>query len=84
MASGSFPTLVDIASLFVVDIKDPPCPILNNCPQIAKVNDSINAFSRVPDGVTYVIDVQSYIYYTLEDFGSSEIKNVHDCFVGEG
>lgn len=42
-----------------------------------KVDASIDAFSRVPDGVIYVDDVRGYIHYTLEDMGSSKIKSMY-------
>lgn len=51
MAFGFAPFLVDVATPVVVDIKDHPHPEFKRCPQIAKVNDSIGAFSRVIDGV---------------------------------
>lgn len=77
MASRSAPTLADVATPIVVDIKDHPCPKFKQCPQIAKVDDSINTFSRVLDGVLYVKDVRAYIHYNLEDLGSSKIKSMY-------
>lgn len=77
MAFGSSPAPVGVATPIFVDIKDRPHPIFTQCPQIAKVDDSISAFSRVPDGVLYVEDVCAYIHYTLEDLGSIEIKTIN-------
>lgn len=77
MASGSTSTLVGVATPIFVDIKDHPFPIFKKWPQIAKVNDSIDAFYKVPEGVLYVEDVRAYIHYTLEDLGFAKIKNMY-------
>lgn len=77
MAFGSAPTLADVATPIMVDIKDCPRPEFKQCPQITKVDDSISAFSKVLDGVLYVKDVRAYIHCTLEDLGSSEIKSMY-------
>lgn len=77
MASGSTLTLVGVATPIVVDIKDRPCLIFKKCPQIAKVDDSVDTFSRVRDEVLYVEDVCAYIHCTLEDLGSAEIKTMY-------
>lgn len=77
MASGSYPTLVDVATPVVVDIKDRPRPKFKQCPQSAKVDDSTDTFCRVLDGVLFVEDVRAYIHCTLEDLGSFEIKSMY-------
>lgn len=77
MASGSSSTLVGVATHNLVDIKDHPCPIFKQFPQIAKVNNSVGTFSRVPEGFLHVKDVRAYIHCTLEDLGSIEIKNMY-------
>lgn len=61
----------------VVDIKDRPRLIFKQCPQILKVNDSINAFYRVIDRVLYIEDVRAYIHCTLKDLGFAEIKTMY-------
>lgn len=54
MASRSAPTLVDVETPIVFDIKDFPHQVFKKYPQIAKVDDSIGAFLRVPDDILYV------------------------------
>lgn len=76
MAFGSTPTLVGLNTPIVVDIKDHPCTIFKQCSQIVKVDDLVNAFSRVPDKVLYIEDVRAYIHCTVEDLGSFEIKTM--------
>lgn len=61
MASGSSPTLADVATPIVVEIKDHPCLEFKQCSQIAKVDDSIDTLSRVSNKVLYVEDVGAYI-----------------------
>lgn len=77
MDFGSSFTLAGVATPIVVDIKDHPCPVFKQWPHIVKVNDSVDAFSRVPEGFLYVKDVRAYIHYTLENLGSFEIKNIY-------
>lgn len=77
MASGSAPALANVDVPVVVDIKDHPYSEFKQCPQILKVDDSIAAFSRVPNRVIYVEDVREYIHCTLEDLVSSEIKSMY-------
>lgn len=77
MASRSSSASIGVATPIFVDIKDYPHPIFKQCPQIAKVNDSVGTFSRVLEGVMYVEDVHAYIHYTLDDLGSAEIKNMY-------
>lgn len=67
MASRSSPALLDIATSIMVDIKDCSRLEFKKFPHIAKVDDSIDGFSSVPDGVLYVEDVRAYIHCTLED-----------------
>lgn len=77
MAFVLAPTSVGLDTPITVDIKDHPRPVLKKCPQIVKVDDSIGAFSRVPNKVMHIEDVFAYIDCTMEDLGSSEIKTMY-------
>lgn len=39
--------------------------------------DSVRAFSHIPEGVVYVEDVRAYIHYHIEDLGTLEIKRMY-------
>lgn len=77
LASRSASTLVGVATLVFFDIMDSPHLVFKQCPHIAKVHDSVSAFSRDPDGVLYVEDDCRYINCTLEDLGFDKIKTMY-------
>lgn len=75
MASSSF-VLEFIANPTVVENIKRPRPFFKIIPKIAKMDDSIGAFSKIPKGVAFAKDPRAYIPYNIEDLGSENIKNM--------
>lgn len=75
MASSSFiPEFVENPTV-VKNIKRRR-PIFKIIPQIAKVDDFVGEFSKIPKGVTFIEGPRAYIHYNIEDLGSEEMKNM--------
>lgn len=77
MEVGSSSTPTFIANPTVVEVKDRPMPIFKPCPHIFTLDDSVGAFSRVPEGIVYVEDVRAYIHCHIKDMGTSDINNMY-------
>lgn len=75
VGSSAIPTFVENPT--VVEVKDRPRPIFKQYPHVATLEDSVGAFSHVPEGVVYVEDVRAYIHCHIEDLGTSEIKGMY-------
>lgn len=73
--SSSAPTFIENPSF--VKVKDYPRSIFKQCSHIATLDDSVGAFSRVPEGVVYVEDVREYIHCHIEDLGTDNIKSMY-------
>lgn len=84
MESGSYSSPIFIAKPIVVEVKDIPRPTFKWYPHVATKEDSVGAFSHVPERVVYVEDVRAYIHCHTEDLGTLEIKGMYmNELVGE-
>lgn len=80
MASGSLaPTFIANPTIFKV--KDRLRSVFKEVPKIAKKEDSVGAFSRVPNDMMCVEDVTTYIHCTLEDLGTKDIKSMYQTMI---
>lgn len=50
--------------------------VLKIIPKIAKMDDSVGAFSKISKGVAFAEDPRAYIHCNIEDLGSEDIKNM--------
>lgn len=71
MASSS--ALKFIENPTVVEVVKRPSPIFKIIPKIAKQDDSIGTFSKIPKGVAYAEDPRIYIHYNIDELGSKEV-----------
>lgn len=74
MKAGSHFVPTFIANPTVVEVKNHPRPIFKPCLHIATLYDFVGAFLHVLEGVINVEDVRAYIYFQIEDLGTSIIK----------
>lgn len=79
MASSSTPEF--IANPIVVEVVKHPRPVFKLVPKIAKKDDNIGAFSKIPKEVVYVEDPRMYIHCHIEELGDDEIKNMYKSII---
>lgn len=58
-----------------------PRPIFKIIPEIAKKDDSIGSFLKIPKGVAYAEDPRIYIHYNIEELGSVEILKMFKTII---
>lgn len=75
MASSS--ALEFIANPIVIEVIKPPRPVFKLIPKIAKKDDTLGAFSKIPKGVVYAEDPRMYIHCHIEEPGAEEIMNMY-------
>lgn len=75
MASSSTPEF--IANPIMIEVIKCPRPIFKLIFEIAKKDDSIGAFSKIPKGVVYAEDPRIYIHCHIEELGDNEIKKMY-------
>lgn len=73
-SSSSIPKL--IAKPIIVEIVKRPRPVFKIIPKIAKLDDSIGAFSKISKGVSFTKDPRAYIHCNIGDLGSEDLKNM--------
>lgn len=71
MASSS--NLEFIANPTIVENVKCPRPMFKIIPEVAKQDDSIWAFSKIPKGVVFAEDPMIYIHYNIEELGYEEL-----------
>lgn len=85
-STSSILSLHFIRKLVVVKNFERPRPIFKVIPKIAKFDDSIRAFSKIPNGVAYAEDPRAYIHCNIEEIGSKEMFTMYskDIFTTQG
>lgn len=79
MASSSAPEF--ISNPTVVEVIKYPRPVFQLVPEIAKKDDNIGAFSKIPKGVVFVEDPRMYIHCHIEELDDEEIKNMYKSVI---
>lgn len=74
---ASFATSEFIANPTMIEVIKRARPIFKLVPKIAKKDDTLGAFSKIPKGVGYVEDPRIYIHCHIEELGDNEIKNMY-------
>lgn len=75
MVASSF-VLEFILNPTIVENVKCPRPIFKIIPEIAKKDDSVGAFSKIPKGVAFAEDPRIYIHCNIEDLGSKELMKM--------
>lgn len=70
-------TLEFIANPTVVEVVKCPRPVFKIIPEVAKHDDTLGAFSKIPKGVAYTEDPTIYIHFHIEELGTDEIMNMY-------
>lgn len=77
MEAGSSSIPIFMATLTIVEVKDYPRKIFKRYPHVATLEDLVEAFSYVLEGIIYVEDIRECIHSHIEDLGTSEIKGMY-------
>lgn len=58
-----------------------PRPIFKIIPEVAKKDDTLGAFSKIPKGVAYAEYPRIYIHCHIEELGANEIMNMYKTVI---